>query len=1295
MKRITLTVMIAIAIIAAAMTISIPQAREARAAGIKDALLQNGEPVVGVYYYPWFGGPPWRFVGWTAPYEYNNINNKKDIKELLKSITEYQINHAAFSYWDNGNSFNLFKKSIGIAEELLKEGRGLYMSPYLEPSTINKTYDTPKGQDPNIEFISKYMAEFGKSPCFPDIGGKKLTNIYVSYYTPGASDDGFREFLGAKYGSIEKLSQEWKKDYPDFSSVRISDAKPMNTSFADLQEFRADGFIKGWQRTIKEVEGRTGFKTVYTGDNSNSTLGLTAYMKGHTGLTWYTFGWEMNGPFRRPKICSEVAKFTDTLFLYTISPGYVDRQQRWTGGRIERDPFLYEYSWVQAMSTLPEGIMILTHTEWFEGSVIDETKEYGRKYLELTEMFGSIFKETFESGFAEKRRKKDIAVVYNEYLPFRLNASGEGGKDKDVLGMVKLLETLSQSFDVIPEPYLTAEELKGRKVVIVPACGFNLGKNGKGEFADSVIFDWVKATPGTAVFVTLSKKWADMLGLKYSEAAESGGEYEFGGVKFSDGSAKLKITGMPAGSEVLSYFTDKNPKIIKCGFKNGGSVIFINGEFGSDFLDAFYAPLGEGKYDDSRPRMFESALRTVYPAYSKTVDSYEIKAAPVLKAGGTMVVLAASAVPWGQIVEWRDVGWGIGVGHSNEFTKPWARKNVTFALDIPQGTAVTEVTAVSSDSGNFQAVDFSMKDGKLVFSYPIGFYAVFAVQLCPVRIECPVMEISPGKKISVPVLVSNPGKAKAEGSVRLKGSPGISSKEISFAVEAGGSQKIELPVEAADYATGTRTVALEVMSGRQRYVFWKGMKCLANAQPVLLTTRIIGKAGSVREVDLRFLNSGGSAVKDMKIQLGGVKGSVSVIEPGKEAPSVKMKITMPVPAAPEEISAEGSCDVSYAENGKEVSMQLPFKFIAIPLKPAVPEHVVQGRTDIYLISQFDGFKRKDWEPASVSLADLPKGLSASSTALFSDEGVSVPFEIKDNRMVFMVNLRGADFVKYYLYSGLKKAGVPGTDLKARSYLENKPGFISVGNGSIQWVFDERFSGNPVSISAAGYKDIAHYMGGSFAVRYNSNVRPVEEINSDADWDLETIDRIPSTLRVISSGPVEYCFENRVENETFSVRDVWTFWSLAKYCVLSREITFKKDARFFDFVPVSARLDASQFTQGWPNGVGFMPEKTKDKKGWLETWAVSDGYLMYAGEPKNTPRACGMIILDKDPVKRVRYGFFDSDYDVRLRSKKEFRQGEKLALRIAIAVGKRIYPADITPLREKILNPPLVWVANEK
>lgn len=108
------------------------------AEGIHDYLLPNGEPIVGVYYYSWYGGEPFRAVGWTPEFQYDNRNNDAHIREVIKAMTDYGINQASFSYWDNHGYFNLLDKHLRQAQDLATQGRECYFSPYLEPNTVNK-----------------------------------------------------------------------------------------------------------------------------------------------------------------------------------------------------------------------------------------------------------------------------------------------------------------------------------------------------------------------------------------------------------------------------------------------------------------------------------------------------------------------------------------------------------------------------------------------------------------------------------------------------------------------------------------------------------------------------------------------------------------------------------------------------------------------------------------------------------------------------------------------------------------------------------------------------------------------------------------------------------------------------------------------------------------------------------------------------------------------------------------------------------------------------------------------------
>lgn len=876
--------------------------RPLAAGELRDVLLPNGEPVVGVYYYPWFHGEPYQHVGWTPEFEYDNVSNDAHIRAVLKAITDYGINHAAFSYWDNSGSLEILRRTFDQNRSLFEAGRKLFLSPYLEPPTLDERYGEAEAQQRNVDFIATYLQAFGQEPSFAQLGDRKFTNIYVAYYQPTGTDEEFQAFLAEKYATVEALNAAWQSQYAAWEEVTLAEAKPGTVRFVDVQEWRVKRLREGWEAIRAGVKERTGFDTAYTGDNSETLVGLTEYLRALTGLTWYSFGQAIGSPFMRPKIVSEVAKYTDTTFLYTISPGYVDRQQRWPGARIERDPFLYPYAWVQALSTLPEGIMILTHSEWFEGSIIDVTKEYGKQAYETTELYSSLFRAGFADLYRRKRTPKPLAVVYNEYVPFRLHERGAG--QEDTFGLIQALDCLSQEFDVIPEPFLTPEELQAREVVFVPNCGHALtpGKN-------EVLYEWLANHENKRLFLTVSRWWAERLGFTLSEEPFDFSEFRFRDQTLPDRSENLNLLDVGGTGQVLLWGPGRTPLVVRVAFANGSAAIFLNLRFGREFYEAFFEAAAEGQTPTAWLRFLEDLLRSQWAGYRRPSGSDEIKQAPPFAAGKTLLVPAANVIPWGYLVEHRPVGGGLEGGHSAEDTVPWTRERVDFTVELARAgldpaAPIAEVLAVDSDSGRFQPVPFRVREGQLQFTFPLKFHAVFAAVQSPVRLTLKPVTIHLGETLTVPVELENlTERPVAEGTLRLRAAPGLTMEPGRFALNPREKATVALTLHAdRTYATGNRTIVLEVEVEGEKALFWRPLTCRLGPMLATRTTRVGGWAGETTKAEVVVVNVGEAAAENLTFSLLGKETTLSHLGAGEEA-TVSLEVAAPELPQPERTPA--------------------------------------------------------------------------------------------------------------------------------------------------------------------------------------------------------------------------------------------------------------------------------------------------------------------------------------------------------------------------------------------------------
>jgi hypothetical protein len=104
---------------------------------------------------------------------------------------------------------------------------------------------------------------------------------------------------------------------------------------------------------------------------------------------YYSWGAALSGP-----VLSDVA---------AIGPGYDDRAVpgRRTPVRNRENGRFYEFSWLEAIRSGRRIVLLETWNEMHEGTDICRSKEYGRKYMELTREYAALFKKTI----ALKHRK--------------------------------------------------------------------------------------------------------------------------------------------------------------------------------------------------------------------------------------------------------------------------------------------------------------------------------------------------------------------------------------------------------------------------------------------------------------------------------------------------------------------------------------------------------------------------------------------------------------------------------------------------------------------------------------------------------------------------------------------------------------------------------------------------------------------------------------------------------------------------------------------------------------------------
>jgi glycoprotein endo-alpha-1,2-mannosidase len=181
--------------------------------------------------------------------------------------------------------------------------------------------------------------------------------------------------------------------------------------------------LLGWLETVKEVkDGYPGgavligdqfsygaarvFDGVHTYNTAGSLRGLSVEDAGKWAAGTYE-SWV------------RLADEADKISTLTVIPGYDDTKIRTPGLAVERfDGDLYRVEWEQAIAADPHWVLVTSFNEWHEGSEIEPSLEFGRKYIDLTGQFAARFKSTRRKAHtaatagavtrAEKEQLRDV-----------------------------------------------------------------------------------------------------------------------------------------------------------------------------------------------------------------------------------------------------------------------------------------------------------------------------------------------------------------------------------------------------------------------------------------------------------------------------------------------------------------------------------------------------------------------------------------------------------------------------------------------------------------------------------------------------------------------------------------------------------------------------------------------------------------------------------------------------------------------------------------------------------------------
>ncbi len=508
------------------------------------AALALDSPWIGITYFYWY---TWDYSkkmgGWiggvynTPLMGYYDSPRLADNTRELHCASEWGITHHFMDYWGPGwldeKGRARERCVMDAAEAVRDQGYDIWMSFYQDGENFQMD-DFAKNIDPgrDVEFMLK---GYPQSAAWPKIDGKPQWLVYGRNGFPKttAKPEGFHAWLQAKYGTIEKLNAAWAKELKGFDGADFA-PDSQGVQRADSIKYQ----YELWAKSIAEMNAKVKAGYGFPGIVPSFDIGFEPYNNWGYSLQTKTFCGPSSygGIFGQPQeldaqryIQTAVAKWYGTVFFDTYKNYYHDWEIRIPGTTFPEDPYHFDRFWTVALAHYAEALLHLSWNEWWEGSNLEPSMEYGKTYCEKNLLYATVMKAAFES-IKTAQTKGEVAVLLNDWQWLASGAASD-----DIYGAVQGLRAAGVDFKLLPDDFVNEKNLADVRVVVAPGAGVGFGTNAEGQQISDVLQTWAAGgagrklvmsalpAPGDGLPAECGSAWREKLGLKPAQAAGGGG----------------------------------------------------------------------------------------------------------------------------------------------------------------------------------------------------------------------------------------------------------------------------------------------------------------------------------------------------------------------------------------------------------------------------------------------------------------------------------------------------------------------------------------------------------------------------------------------------------------------------------------------------------------------------------------------------------------------------------------------------------------------------------------------------
>jgi len=408
------------------------------------------DPKVGTFYYTWWNnsslkhdlaGDAWDRVTTSPETGFYTSKNSYFVKHI-KQMKEVGIDFAILSY-------HLYDRERYLTFSSYAEKLGFYFAPLIEMVDILGSKDyKPVNFDGN-KFLGFSLTDKSRlavenniisaiesnyhSPAFLKIDDRPVVFIYDGHWFFPSWDDKFKkrlthrifvkytkESVGDPFSAISDVwgipvaSEDEMMDYYPQDIVAFNEQIPSAKDYNQAFLLEYEDFWKEIRQSVENKVGPIYLLSTYTQPtlNESSFVLQTSilpeldafdneffYSLSNTWVNWRNITtheeimsiWE-----KQEKLQAGRNKNGSPLFL-TTTPTYKDTIVRGELGfeipQKVNGKSVYDWTWEIALENQADYVLIATWNEFFEGSAIEPTKEYGNFYLEETKKWTDRFRK--------------------------------------------------------------------------------------------------------------------------------------------------------------------------------------------------------------------------------------------------------------------------------------------------------------------------------------------------------------------------------------------------------------------------------------------------------------------------------------------------------------------------------------------------------------------------------------------------------------------------------------------------------------------------------------------------------------------------------------------------------------------------------------------------------------------------------------------------------------------------------------------------------------------------------------